>query len=55
MLAPNLNALLLALALALLPALSSAESDPARLTVADYLEFEQVAEPQLSPDGKKVF
>jgi dipeptidyl aminopeptidase/acylaminoacyl peptidase len=45
------GAMLLAL---LLPLETSAQEKDSRLSVEDYLEFESVRDPQVSPDGKQV-
>jgi dipeptidyl aminopeptidase/acylaminoacyl peptidase len=50
----NLTVLLIACTLSTLPGSAAAEGTPSALTIADYLEYEQVADPQLSPDGKTV-
>ena len=38
----------------LLLAVTAVADEPGKLSLDTYLEFEQVAEPQISPDGKQV-
>jgi len=50
------SALVLATATLLLPALARAQGKPGpdKLTIADYMSWEDVGNPQLSPDGTKI-
>ena len=44
----------LALCVSLAPPALAADPEPRHLQLADYLDYERVSDPQLSPDGDKI-